>query len=274
MRIGRAFHIKIVPEDLTEPYTFKVTMRRLIIGGVVLSVLMILLGALVVNSAVDEIKLAKLGYLERQNKEMTEKMKKVGELKYELGRMNGLVSDIQEMLGERVESEGGTTEVESSGEEMKTGMSTMLPAGGIFDELRDFVDRYSGFMMLAPVGNPVGGGWISRGFGSVISGEVEHKGIDIAVPEGTEVRSTMCGRVIFAGWDEVYGNMVLVVNCVNGYSTMYGHNSELMVNAGDYVNEGDVIALSGNTGESTAPHLHYEVRYFGVSIDPKDFIEW
>ncbi|MGQ9705738.1 MAG: peptidoglycan DD-metalloendopeptidase family protein [bacterium] len=273
MRFGKTFHIKIVPEDMTESFSFRITMRWLLISAGIISVVIILFISLIVNSAMDEIKLVKLEYLEKQNDELMEKNKKVEALKEELGKMDRMVKGIQQMLGEKITvSKEGEIFSEEGGE--KTGeFTTMIPEGGIFDELKDFVNKYRGFMMLAPRGNPVGGGWVSRGFSEVISAEVRHTGIDIAVPEGTEVRSTMSGRVIFAGMDETYGKMVVIVNGISGYTTIYGHNSELKVKTGSSVKAGDVIAISGNTGKSMAPHLHYEIRYFGVPIDPKDFLE-
>jgi septal ring factor EnvC (AmiA/AmiB activator) len=273
MKLTKKFHIKIVPEDMTEPFSFPISMRRLLIFTSVVSVILILFIILIVNSAMDEIKLLKLEYLENQNNELREKVKKVDALKDELSKMDKKVESIQSMLGERVKSEQVNETVGETGTEKTGEVLSMIPEGGLFDELRDFVSKYSGFMMLAPAGNPVGGGWVSRGFGDVISAEVRHTGIDLAVPEGTEVHSTMSGRVIFAGADETYGNMVVIVNGISGYTTIYGHNSELKIKTGDSVKAGDLVALSGNTGKSEAPHLHYEIRYFGVPVDPKDFLE-
>jgi len=273
MKLSKTFHIKVVPEDMTEPFSFPITMRRLLIFASVVSVILILFIILIVNSAMDEIKLVKLEYLEKQNEELREKVKKIDALKGELGKMDKTVESIQSMLGERVKG-GGEGETVSDTGAGKTGeVSSVIPEGGLFDELRDFVGRYSGFMMLAPAGNPVGGGWVSRGFGDVISADARHNGIDIAVSEGTEVHSTMSGRVIFAGVDETYGNMIVIVNGISGYTTIYGHNSALKVKTGSSVKAGDLIALSGSSGKSEAPHLHYEIRYFGVPIDPKDFLE-
>jgi len=273
MKLTKRFHIKIVPEDMTEPFSFPISMRRLLIFTSVVSVILILFIILIVNSAMDEIKLLKLEYLENQNNELREKVKKVDALKDELSKMDKKVESIQSMLGERVKPEQVNETVSETGTEKTGEVSSIIPEGGLFDELRDFVNKYSGFMMLAPFGNPVGGGWVSRGFGDVISAEVRHTGIDLAVPEGTEVHSTMSGRVIFSGADETYGNMVVIVNGISGYTTIYGHNSELKIKTGDSVKAGDLVALSGNTGKSEAPHLHYEIRYFGVPVDPEDFLE-
>ena len=98
-----------------------------------------------------------------------------------------------------------------------------------------------------------------------------HTGIDIAVPEGTPVRAAASGTVTFAGWHEGFGVLV-VIDHGNGYESYYGHLSKLLVSEGQRVSAGDVIALSGNTGLSTGPHLHFEVRYLGTPVDPRPLL--
>jgi murein DD-endopeptidase MepM/ murein hydrolase activator NlpD len=97
-----------------------------------------------------------------------------------------------------------------------------------------------------------------------------HVGIDIGVPIGTPVKATMDGNVIYAGWNtEGYGNLVVIQNCE--YKTYYAHLSIIPVNAGESVRTGMTIALSGSSGNSTGPHLHYEVRINDRPIDPRIF---
>ncbi|RNC67580.1 MAG: DUF4124 domain-containing protein [Desulfuromonadales bacterium] len=93
----------------------------------------------------------------------------------------------------------------------------------------------------------------------------EHHGIDIAVPEGTPVRPVAPGRIIFAGVRPGYGNMVIVEQG-NGTITLYAHNSVNLVSAGDDVAASSTIALSGSTGRSTGPHLHFEAWKDGMNI--------
>ena len=95
----------------------------------------------------------------------------------------------------------------------------------------------------------------------------KHNGIDIAVPEKTPVMPAAPGKVTFSGFSSGYGNYV-VVEHQNGLSSIYGHNSENLVKTGDIVDAHTVIAMSGSTGKSTGPHLHFEVRKGGVPIDP------
>ena len=98
-----------------------------------------------------------------------------------------------------------------------------------------------------------------------------HKGLDIAVAYGSDVRAAAAGTIIFSGVKGGYGNCVIVSHG-NGLATLYGHLSELLVKPNDVVKVGQVIAKSGNTGRSTGPHLHYEVRKDNTPINPKLFM--
>lgn len=111
-------------------------------------------------------------------------------------------------------------------------------------------------------------GVVTRGpVGSGSSAEV-HEGLDIAVPYGTPIRATGGGIVSDAGRDVEYGLFIRLQH-PQVYQTMYGHASRLLVQRGDSVAAGQVIALSGSTGRSTAPHLHFEILKDGSPIDPR-----
>lgn len=98
-----------------------------------------------------------------------------------------------------------------------------------------------------------------------------HKGLDIAVAYGSDVRAAAAGTVIFSGQKGGYGNCVIVSHG-NGLATLYGHLSELVAKVNDKVKVGQVIAKSGNSGRSTGPHLHYEVHKNNTPINPKLFM--
>jgi murein DD-endopeptidase MepM/ murein hydrolase activator NlpD len=114
-------------------------------------------------------------------------------------------------------------------------------------------------------------GFVTRG--QVRPGVVDesHPGIDIAVPPGTPVRAAGGGSVSEAGYNADYGLFVLLRH-PSGYETMYGHMSRLIAAEGDEVQAGEVIGLSGNSGRSTAPHLHFEIRRDAKSIDPLELV--
>jgi murein DD-endopeptidase MepM/ murein hydrolase activator NlpD len=98
-----------------------------------------------------------------------------------------------------------------------------------------------------------------------------HEGIDIAVSNGTPVVAAAAGTVIVAGWMGGYGNLV-VVDHGGGVSTAYGHNTSVAVGVGQQVAQGQLIAYSGNTGHSTGPHVHFEVRINGAAVDPLGYL--
>ena len=110
-------------------------------------------------------------------------------------------------------------------------------------------------------------GFMTRGQVHADAPDEEHPGVDVAVPAGTPVRAAGGGSVTAAGYDADYGLYVLLRH-PSGYETMYGHLSRLVVDEDDTVPAGQVIGLSGNSGRSTAPHLHFEIRQSGKSIDP------
>lgn len=113
-------------------------------------------------------------------------------------------------------------------------------------------------------------GFVTREY--VDDGPDEHPGIDVAVSMETPIRAAASGIVREVGVDSIYGRYVLVDHA-DGYQTIYGHSSRTLVSVGDSVVTGDVVGLTGSTGRSTAPHLHFEIRLNGRSVDPRQIIE-
>jgi murein DD-endopeptidase MepM/ murein hydrolase activator NlpD len=126
----------------------------------------------------------------------------------------------------------------------------------------------------SPPGPSIPQRWPLDERGVVTRGQIEgsadetHPGIDIAIAMATPIRASGGGTVVRTGSDPEYGLFVLLSH-PDSYQTMYGHASRLLVSDGDEVNAGQVIALSGSTGRSSAPHLHFEIRHNGRSIDPR-----
>lgn len=107
-------------------------------------------------------------------------------------------------------------------------------------------------------------GWRSNPFGG---GPEFHQGLDIAAPMGTTVTAAAGGTVIMAQWYGGYGNYILIDHGA-GFSTGYGHLSAMYVSSGQSVQRGQAIGAVGSTGQSTGPHLHFEVRIAGKPVDP------
>ena len=105
----------------------------------------------------------------------------------------------------------------------------------------------------------------------VLGNRHHHDGIDIDVPEGTTVHAAAAGEVYFYGEQPGYGN-VLIIEHSNGFYSFYGHLSDSFVFAGQYVEMGQAVARSGNTGISSGPHLHFELRNREYPIDPERYL--
>lgn len=125
-------------------------------------------------------------------------------------------------------------------------------------------------------GRPVVKGYISSGFGRRLdpfSGNLAmHQGIDFSTGrQGEEILAMAAGVVSFAGYEAEYGNMVQIDHG-NGYQTLYAHAKSTQVKVGDVVKKGQVIALSGSSGRSTGPHVHFEVHKNGRVVDPASYI--
>lgn len=115
-------------------------------------------------------------------------------------------------------------------------------------------------------------GIITSRFGAKSSIRVSnHTGLDIGASIGTPIKAAASGTVTFAGYKGAYGYMV-VISHSDEVETYYGHCSKLYVSAGQKVNQGDVIAAVGNTGNSTGPHLHLEIRVNGVAYNPQNYL--
>lgn len=122
---------------------------------------------------------------------------------------------------------------------------------------------------------PISGGRLSSGFGArsapTKGASTNHKGVDWATPIGTTVVASNAGTVVHAGWASGYGYAVYI-NHADGRQTRYGHLSKVLVKVGQTVSQGERIALSGNTGRSTGPHVHFEIRINGTAVNPLKYL--
>ncbi len=127
--------------------------------------------------------------------------------------------------------------------------------------------------------SPIGENWrnvVTSEFGyrrDPFTGERRgHTGMDLAVPTGTSVRAALPGTVTVSTYNQGGYGYYVMIDHGNGLSTLYGHNSQLLARVGQTVEAGDVIALSGSTGRSTGPHLHFEVRINGERTNPRSYL--
>lgn len=195
---------------------------------------------------------------ERQVQELTRRNEQVGELMRNLAQLRSMNLQVRRMLG-----------LDVSGEDSLAIHPTLASVGLVDGEL-----SYEKEQALYSMPNfwPVRG-YITKGFdiSAGLGEEGYHPGIDIAVPRGTPVRASAGGYVLEAGWDDMYGYYVLIDHGY-GIKTLYGHNDRLHVTKGERVSRGQTIGYSGNTGKSTAPHLHFEVIQNNDYEDPLNYL--
>ena len=213
---------------------------------------------------------------------------RVGELQAQANRLNA--------LGERLTRDGKLSEGEFNFNRLPGmgGAETTedMPAGDLLKDLNALEAKFehSGKQLSVlesmlydqqlelsaiPSGLP-SKGYITSGFGTrtdpIKGGVGHHMGIDFDANVGDPVLAAAGGVVSFAGVKSGFGNVV-EVDHGNGYSTLYGHNSRLIVRAGDIVRTGQQLAKAGSTGRSTGPHVHFEVHINGVPVNPRKYLD-
>jgi murein DD-endopeptidase MepM/ murein hydrolase activator NlpD len=143
-----------------------------------------------------------------------------------------------------------------------------------YEKLLTTMERKEDSLRFLPAIKPVPGGRITDGFGyrrhPILKRILFHYGLDFSSDRGTPVLATADGYVNFTGINGGYGKFISI-NHKYGYETKYGHLQKIYVRNGQFVKRGDKIGEVGNTGRSTAPHLHYEVHYKGKAVDPSQF---
>ncbi len=141
-------------------------------------------------------------------------------------------------------------------------------------ELQEYFDDQKSLLASTPSLWPARG-WVTSDFGVRLdpytAERMMHRGLDIATPPGQPVYAPSDGTVVFSGTESGYGK-VLVIDHGYGVKTRYGHLSEIFARLGEHVKRGARVAAVGNTGRSTGPHLHYEVRVNGIPENPRKFI--
>ncbi|MEO0300327.1 MAG: M23 family metallopeptidase, partial [candidate division WOR-3 bacterium] len=143
------------------------------------------------------------------------------------------------------------------------------------NEVENYVENKKKELEHTPSISPVASGWIVSGYGyrrDPFTGKVKlHEGLDISSNYQSPVQATANGKVVFAGWKEGYG-LTVEIDHGNGFKTKYAHNSRILVQVGQSVKRGEIIALMGSTGRATGVHVHYEVQLFNKPINPLNYI--
>ena len=196
--------------------------------------------------------------LTRQVEELTKRNEQIGEILRNLSELHAMDLKVRGMLGVDIAEQDSLAlyrnqeYAELTESDVQSGKEQMLRSIPSFWPVRGYITKSF---------NQAGGAAAAD----------HHPGIDIGVERGTPVRSAASGYITEAGWDDTYGYYVLMDHGY-GIKTLYGHNDRLVVMRGDRVGRGQTIAYSGNTGKSTAPHLHFEVMQDNVNVDPLKYL--
>jgi len=174
----------------------------------------------------------------------------------------------EEVLKHFENTDSGSIDMEDLKKQIKMTVETV-------GEIKDYLSKQRDLYVSIPRGWPVQGR-ITSTYGRrehpTLGDHEFHSGVDIAADPGTPVKATADGIVSFAGWSGGSGNLVVIEHGFK-YSTFYAHNKMVCVSVGQKVKRGDIISYVGSTGNSTGPHVHYEVWHEGRPINPARYLE-
>jgi murein DD-endopeptidase MepM/ murein hydrolase activator NlpD len=249
----RRLSVIVVPHGDLETTTLEIPYRTLkiliVVFGIVVLALCVMVG-LWFNIA---SKAARTSELENQLVKLEAERAKVDSLAHLLAEVETQYEQVRKMLGADAPSVG------------KKPLLPDLPKTVFRDDDKDGVAD-----MAAPDAWPLTErGFVTRGLTKT---STPHPGLDIAVPQNSYIRASGPGVVKTAGEDPVYGRYI-VIDHGSGLETLYGHAARLLVTQGARVKRLQIVALSGSSGQSTAPHLHFEVRRNGSPIDPYEYVK-
>lgn len=262
--LRRGFSLIVTPHGTGTTVTFDLPANI----GMVVFVLVVIFFVGIGFVGVTYTKLAVLALqatkLRAENEMLRAETEKIGEIQAEIARIENLKRRIETWVGV---AEGRITGRDA--EEAAVHATNYWPRRYTYSIMKPF---YEGLVssregLLIPAD-----GWISRGFTVEAGTKAGHPGIDIVASKGTPVRCALDGVVKSAGWDDVYGNLV-VVEHADSIQTAYGHNDKILVKEGDDVTKGQIIAVVGSTGKSTAPHVHFSITKNNRPVDPEKYLD-
>ena len=259
--------IMLIPHSNRKPFNLKMPY-----AGIFVSIILCGIGtAYVFSIAIDTFEYnrmkEKVGYYSSQFIEMKATMSALKKAEGEFSKLFALNSK-QKVLENMDTSDNGALDMEALKLQIRKTMETV-------GDIREYLSQQRDLYMATPKGWPIAGNVTSQ-YGKrqhPRTGEEDfHAGIDISAAPGNPVTATADGIVSFAGWNGGSGNLVVLEHGF-GFSTFYAHNKMLAVKVGQRIKKGGIISYVGSTGNSTGPHLHYEVWKNGSPVNPKTFIE-
>lgn len=286
----RRYTFVVVPQAKTEQtLTFSVA-RWALIGSIVAIVLIIAAGviALVLYTPIGaHLPIASSQLVRQYGTQIVEIQTQLASLLKEINVLRGYNLRLRKAMGEKISAQdsagAAATNIDSAltaaqaaagaqGTQV-AGAHVAVPPGSFGDAIASVLsagsstrgeeDFYDEMPLIMPAD-----GYLTRGYDP----GMYHYGIDIAGKEGSPVLAAADGNVVFAGWTHEYGFVIMVAHEA-GFMTVYKHDQSLLKNTGDAVRRGEMIALLGNTGEtSSGPHLHFEVWKDGAAHDPSHYL--
>jgi murein DD-endopeptidase MepM/ murein hydrolase activator NlpD len=271
----RAVQVIIIPEHGDRTFSFRFQRGAIYAAGIILAVAVVLFLYMAATHRSLLSKAMRAERLARENAVLRTQALKIAELEGELTQLGASRQHLFELAGlsaeeqrrrQGLEEDRAQPSIPPELDMMRAGFAVgdVLPVATTLDTSGA---RTASVPTLWPVR-----GWITAEFQEELPGRGgPHRGVDIAATQGTPILSAAEGVVTLSGWDADLG-LVVVVDHQNGLSTLYGHCSQVLVQVGDPIGQGQVIAHLGNTGRSSAPHLHFEVREGGVAVDPRAYL--
>jgi murein DD-endopeptidase MepM/ murein hydrolase activator NlpD len=251
----------VVPHGDLETRSFVVSYRKLKIILSVCIALLLVVAFVIASWFPVALMAAKVGPLEAQLDTLERDRARVVELAKDLSEVEARYEQVRRLLGADAPTAGSPPSLpplRDSTESDASGSASSPEPIALKREAAPIIDAW-------PLAER---GFITQTVGS---GTRSHPGIDIAIPNDAAVLAAGPGVVRSAGLDSIYGKYI-VIDHGDGYMSVYGHASRLLVQPGDRVRSGQKIALTGSTGRSTAPHLHFEIRLDGKVLDPFRFV--
>lgn len=252
MADNRRLSFIIVPHGDLETRTYEISYGRLKVLLGVGVVLLLVFVVMVASWWFIATQAARVPGLERELSALEQERAQVAQLAQDLAQAEEQYERVRNLLG---------VEAQDAGEEVALPPLREIGPGGVVSEVPES-NRPSSWPLARA-------GFITQRRQVTDAGS--HPGLDIAVPADSYIRASASGVVRDAGVDDVYGRYILIDHG-NGLESMYGHASRIFVRTGDPVERNEVIGLSGSTGRSTAPHLHFEIRQDGQAVDPLGFV--
>ena len=258
--------IMMVPHSRTKTVSIRVPFAGIALAVILFLVGTAYIGAVSVRTVEYYNMRERLSYVSSQFVELKTTMYSLRLAENEFRKLFALKSKT-EVLEKADFSDRGSLDMEVLRKQINESMESVM-------DIKKYIAEQRDLYRATPVGWPAPG-LISSSYGyrehPMYGDEKFHSGIDISVPLESPVKSTADGIVSFAGWTPGGGNTV-VVEHGHGFSTAYAHNRKTLVKVGQRVKRGDVISLSGSTGISTGPHVHYEVWKEGRHVNPNTFL--